>query len=198
MKAKLTNPHVIRPLESVNAHLTYSLGRQSRIVSQLYCVLNNYQIAKFRLCLQRPKILIDTLDLVIKGKSAIWPYTVSLATNLFVTQSALQQHLNSSIHAPRIFNDQQALEQRLSSSDHALVCDKCNQVFNNQQSLNQHLNSPTHNKPVPSSLINRRLRRYGIVFLGSHLESDIQLYTQSISDSSSLIPEIIAQVHSTL
>jgi len=92
----------------------------------------------------------------------------------FINQSALQQHLNSSIHTPRTFSDQQALEQRLSSSAHAPVCVKCGRKFNNQQALNQHLNSLAHNKPVPLfGLINGRLHRYGIVFLGLHLESDI-------------------------
>ncbi|KFY30242.1 hypothetical protein V493_02051 [Pseudogymnoascus sp. VKM F-4281 (FW-2241)] len=77
----------------------------------------------------------------------------------FVNQSALQQHLNSSIHAPRTFSDQHVPEQRLSPSVHAPVCNECDRKFNNQQALNQHLNSLGHNKPIPSfGLINRELR----------------------------------------
>jgi hypothetical protein len=72
----------------------------------------------------------------------------------FSSQSALDQHLNSSIHASeficedcdRSFGSQSALDQHLNSSIHApeFVCEDCDRSFSSQSALDQHLNSSIH------------------------------------------------------
>ena len=121
-------------------------------------------------CLDPAFNVIITLDLQLKQTSDMASYCQPCDRS-FVNQAALQQHLDSSIHAPQTFSNQRAINKHLNNasafSAHAAVCYKCDRKFNNQQALNQHLSSLAHNKPDPSfGLINRRLHRYGIVFLG--------------------------------
>lgn len=74
-----------------------------------------------------------------------------LCDRSFGSEQALNQHLESPIHAPslhcdtcdRSFGSGQALEQHLNSRIHApsFGCETCDRSFNSEQALEQHLNS---------------------------------------------------------
>jgi hypothetical protein len=96
-------------------------------------------------------------------------FTLSALPPIFFINSwALQQHLSSSIHAPRTFSNQQAIEQRLDDSAPASLheCNVCNRELKSQHALDQHLSSLAHNKPVSvASLTDGKFFGYIIVLI---------------------------------